>query len=611
MIDTFVVLASVVLAYLVRFNFSIPANELVTFPLVLAYITGVRLITFMIGRTYAGIIRYTSTQDAVRIAVVIASGSLIFVITNLITFYGIDRFFFIPFSIIIIEFISSIFGMTTFRLIVKIAYLEYINPRKERSGVIIFGAGEAGIITKRTLDRDAGTRLRVVGFVDDDERKAGSKLEGVSIVHSSRLEAILKEGKAETLIISIQEVSATRKAQVIDLCLQHNIRVLNIPPVVRWINGELSFRQLKEINIVDLLERDVIQMDRQRLKSELQGKRILITGASGSIGSEIVRQAAIFGPASMLLLDQAETPLFEIENEVRLNFPEADLRVVIADITHYSRLEKIFSEYHPQVVFHAAAYKHVPMMELNPSEAVHTNVIGTRNLADISLGTGVEKFIMISTDKAVNPSSVMGATKRMAEMYVQAMDKPGSTRFITTRFGNVLGSNGSVIPLFRKQIEKGGPITITHPEITRYFMTIPEACQLVLEAGAMGQGGEIFLFDMGESVKIIDLARKMIRLSGLELGKDIQIVYTGLRPGEKLYEELLADQENSLPTYHPKILIAKVRPLEPEMIKDAIVELERLLPEDDPLLLVSLLKRHIPEFRSSHSVFSSLDGESA
>ncbi|HRZ78312.1 MAG TPA: polysaccharide biosynthesis protein, partial [Bacteroidales bacterium] len=351
MIDTLVVAASVILAYLVRFNFAIPAHELVTFPYVLGYITGVRVISFLLGRTYAGIIRYTSTQDAVRIAMVSLAGSLAFVGTNLVTYYGIDRFFFIPFSIIIIEFIVSIFGMTTFRLLVKIAYLEYINPRKERSGVIIFGAGEAGLITKRALDRDAGTRLRVVAFVDDDPRKAGSKLEGVDILHASRLEGLLQEGKAETLILAIQDIAATRKAQVIDLCLKHDIRVLNIPPVVRWINGQLSFRQLKEINIVDLLGRDVIQMDRQRMSAELQGKRILITGASGSIGSEIARQVAVFGPASLLLLDQSETPLFELENEMRLLFPEADLRVVIADITHIQRMEQVIGDYRPQIVF--------------------------------------------------------------------------------------------------------------------------------------------------------------------------------------------------------------------------------------------------------------------
>jgi len=289
--------------------------------------------------------------------------------------------------------------------------------------------------------------------------------------------------------------------------------------------------------------------------------------------------------------------LFELENEMRLLFPEADLRVVIADITHIQRMEQVIGDYRPQIVFHAAAYKHVPMMEANAAEAVHTNVIGTRLLSDLCMKTGAGKFIMISTDKAVNPSSVMGATKRMAEMYVQALDQPGGTRFITTRFGNVLGSNGSVIPLFRKQIEKGGPLTITHPEITRYFMTIPEACQLVLEAGAMGQGGEIFLFDMGESVRILDLARKMIRLSGLELGKDIQIVFTGLRPGEKLYEELLADQENTLPTYHPKIMIAKVRPVEPDWIREAIHRLETTLAQADPEVMVKALQQFIPEFR--------------
>lgn len=598
LIDTLLVCGAVVLAYLVRFNFHIPDNEIDSFPIVLTFIVGIRVISFIIARTYAGIIRYTSTQDAVRIAAVGFSGSILFVLINLITYYGIDRFFLIPFSIIIIEFIASIFGMTTFRLLVKIAYLEYINPRKERSGVIIFGAGEAGIIAKRTLDRDAGSKLKVLAFFDDDEKKSGNKLEDVNILMGEKLEAFLQEGKADTLILAVQGISAKRRSEIVDLCLKYDIRVLNIPPVVRWINGELSFRQLKEIRIEDLLGRDVIQMDHQGLESVLKGKRILISGASGSIGSEIVRQAAIFSPASLLLLDQAESPTFETEIEVRGAFPDQDIQVVIADITNIKRLRPVFEHFKPEIVFHSAAYKHVPLMESNPQEAVATNILGTRNLADLSIEFDVQKFIMISTDKAVNPTSVMGASKRVAEMYVQAKNKHGKTRFITTRFGNVLGSNGSVIPLFKRQIEKGGPITITHPDITRYFMTIPEACQLVLEAGAMGKGGEIFIFDMGESVKIQALAMKMIKLSGLKLGRDIQIVYTGLRPGEKLYEELLNDQENTLPTYHPKIMIARIREVDEQSITTAIEEMESMLGGKDDLAIVGLIQAIVPEFKS-------------
>lgn len=603
LIDCLIVVASTGLAYLLRFNFRIPENELDAFPAVTAYILGIRIMGFLAARTYAGIIRYTSTQDAIRIALVITGGSILLVITNLVTFYGIDRFFFIPFSIIIIEFIATIFGMTTFRLLVKIAYLEYINPRKERSGVVIFGAGEAGLITKRTLDRDAGTRLKVQAFFDDDPKKAGNKLEDVNILPGNRLEDFLKEGKAETLILAIQKIPAARRAEVVDICLRYGIRVLNIPPVVRWIKGELSFRQLKEIRIEELLERDVIQMDRDRIREALHGKCILISGASGSIGSELVRQAAAFNPGTLILLDQAESPLFELELEIREAFRDLKCEVVVADITHFPRLESVFRKYKPEVVLHSAAYKHVPLMESNPQEAAATNVLGTKHLVDLSKSYGVQKFIMISTDKAVNPSSVMGASKRMAEMYVQAQNGRGETVFITTRFGNVLGSNGSVIPLFKRQIEKGGPITITHPEITRYFMTIPEACQLVLEAGAMGKGGEIFIFDMGRSVKILDLAKKMILLSGLQLGKDIEIVFTGLRPGEKLYEELLNDEENTLPTYHPKIMIARTRLVDEAMINEAVGRMKVFLEKDDQKAVVSLLQEVIPEFKPVNPLY--------
>ncbi len=607
LIDTGFVAASVVLAYLLRFNFDIPESELRQFPRVLGIITGLRALSFLITRTYAGIIRYSSTQDAFRILLVIAGGSILFALGNILHFHFYDRTYLIPFSIIIIESITTLFAMTAFRLLVKVAYLELINPRRERTGVIIFGAGEAGLITKRTLDRDAGSKMRVVAFLDDDVRKAGNKLEGVNIMDGRRLAEVLAESKAETLIIAIQDISIERKNQIVDTCLRQEIRVMNIPPVTNWINGELSFRQLKDIRIEDLLGRDVIEMDRHRISKQFSGKRILITGASGSIGSELVRQLAPFAPRSLVLVDQAETPLFELELELLEAFPGQQIRILVADICHDERMEQIFEEEKPEIVFHSAAYKHVPLMENNPAEAVWTNIHGTRILADLSIKHKVEKFIMISTDKAVNPSSVMGASKRIAEIYTQSLNEEGVTRFITTRFGNVLGSNGSVIPLFKRQIEKGGPITVTHPDITRFFMTIPESCRLVMEAGAMGQGGEIFIFDMGASVKIVDLAHKMIKLSGLQLGKDIQLKFTGLRPGEKLYEELLNDQENTLPTYHPKIMIARVRSYELPRVKSDIAHLVSLLTEGNPLEIVKHMKTIVPEFRSSHSVFGQLD----
>jgi FlaA1/EpsC-like NDP-sugar epimerase len=397
------------------------------------------------------------------------------------------------------------------------------------------------------------------------------------------------------------------KQELIERCLNHQVNVLNVPAVSNWINGELSFNQIRNLRIEDLLERDAIRLDMDLIRNELTGKTILVTGGAGSIGSEIVRQVLAFQPKKVIVLDQAETPLYDLELQIREKFHYNNLETVIADVRQHDRMARVFDAFHPQVVFHAAAYKHVPVMETNPSEAILTNVHGTRILADLSHETGVETFILISTDKAVNPTNIMGATKRTAEIYCQSLGRTSKTRFITTRFGNVLDSNGSVIPRFKKQIEDGGPITVTHPEITRFFMTIPEACQLVLQAGSFGKGGEIFLFNMGRSVKIVDLAKKMIQLAGLEEGRDIQIIYTGLRPGEKIYEELLADSETTLPTHHDKILIAKVREYDFEHVKTDINELIDLFKEQNNDSIVTKLKSIVPEYISANSVFAALD----
>ncbi|MFY8184634.1 MAG: polysaccharide biosynthesis protein, partial [Bacteroidia bacterium] len=396
-------------------------------------------------------------------------------------------------------------------------------------------------ITKRTLDRDAAVKYKVIGFVDDDEKKKGRSLEGTFIFPPSKLKELIKENEIDAVVISILNISQNRKNEIVDLCINLNVRVLAVPPVAKWINGELSFNQLKTINIESLLERDAIKLDIDLIKQQIETKVVLITGAAGSIGSEMARQIINYNPSKIILLDQAESPLYELEMELTEKFPNSSFEVVIGDIRNKERLANVFRTFKPHLVYHAAAYKHVPMMENNPSESILTNIFGTKNVADLAVEFGVQKFVMVSTDKAVNPTNVMGASKRIAEIYIQSLGKTAQTKFVTTRFGNVLGSNGSVIPRFKKQIEAGGPITITHPEITRFFMTIPEACQLVLEAGCLGKGGEIYVFDMGKSVKIVDLARKMIKLSGLQEGKDIEIIYTGLRPGEKLYEELLAD----------------------------------------------------------------------
>jgi len=607
LIDLMICAASVLLAYMLRFNFELPVKDAQDLPKVLLFIVVVRAITFIIARTYTGIILYTSTRDAIKIVTVTAIGSILFVITNLITYFLINQTNFIPYSIIIIDFITTTFVLVAFRILVKITYMELANPSRNKTNVLIYGAGESGLISKRSLDRDAGTKYKVLGFIDDDSKKIGMKIEDIPIYGPDKLEKLLEDNHIEHLIISIQNIKASKKQEIIEKCMAYNTKVLSVPPVSKWINGELSFKQIKKINIEDLLERDEIKLDEEKVRRELLDKCILVTGAAGSIGSEIVRQIVRFSPKKILLIDQAESPMYFLELELNEKFPKANIEVIICDINHQVRMRKIMETFSPQIIYHAAAYKHVPMMENNPVEAVITNVLGTKAIADLAVEFKAEKFVMVSTDKAVNPTSIMGATKRIAEIYTQSLNKKNITRFITTRFGNVLGSNGSVIPLFREQIEKGGPVTITDPEVTRFFMTIPEACQLVLEAGTMGHGGEIFIFDMGKSVKILDLAKKMIKLSRLELGRDIQIKYTGLRPGEKLYEELLNNKENTLPTYHPQIMIAKVAESDFDQIAKQLQELETLLDGHDNIQIVKKMKQIVAEFKSQNSVYAKLD----
>lgn len=606
-IDMGICLFSVLLAYLVRFNFSIPQVEIDAFPLVFGLVLGIRTLSFYISKTYQGIVKHTSSKDSQRIFLVVSSGSIVFVFINLISYNFINNKFPIPFSIIIIDYMATVFLMISLRVMFKVLYLELTGSNREKRSVIIFGAGESGITTKRTLERDAGTKYKVLGFIDDDVKKQGKKLEGVTIYPADKLKDLLQNNDVSNLVISIQKLSPVRKQQIVDICLSYNTKVLGVPPVSSWINGELSFRQIKKVQIEELLEREPIQLDKENIQKQLSGKTILITGAAGSIGSEIVRQVIRFHPEKIILLDQAESPLYEIEMELQDKYKQQSYEVVMGDIRNKERMENVFRTFQPQIVFHAAAYKHVPMMENNPSESILTNVFGTKNLADLSVEHKVEKFVMISTDKAVNPTNVMGASKRIAEIYTQALNKISDTKFITTRFGNVLGSNGSVIPRFRQQIEAGGPVTITHPEIKRFFMTIPEACQLVLEAGSMGKGGEIFIFDMGQSVKIVELAKKMIKLSGLVLDKDITITYTGLRPGEKLYEELLADHENTLPTHHKQIMIAKVKEYDFSNVSASINELISLFSNQDNTSIVKKMKQLVPEFKSNNSVYEELD----
>ena len=442
-------------------------------------------------------------------------------------------------------------------------------------------------------------------------------LEGIRIFDFEKnLIELNSKYEIDNLIISGINLSKNRKQEIIDKCLNNNITVQSVPPVEKWINGELSFNQIKTVKIEDLIERDVIELDIDAIGQQLNGKVVMVTGAAGSIGSEIVNQLCKFKIKKIIAVDSSEESLYQLDSRISENLQNVNrknIEIVVADITNLERMKGLFERFQPEMVYHAAAYKHVPLMENNPSEAIKTNVKGTMTIANLSVEFGVDKFVMVSTDKAVNPTNVMGASKRIAEIYVQSLsnsikqNNTSKTKFITTRFGNVLGSSGSVIPRFRKQIEAGGPITVTHPEITRYFMTIPEACQLVLEAGYMGNGGEIYVFDMGKSVKIIDLAKKMIRLSGFTLGKDIQIVYTGLRPGEKIYEELLNDQENTVPTHHSKIMIGKVRNYDFNMVKNSIDELLELYNFQNQTAIVAKMKEIVPEFISKNSPFEHLD----
>ncbi len=609
LIDIAISLFALACAYLIRFDFlSIPWDKEVPVLIkALPVFILVRALTFYFGKTYAGIVRYTSTEDAKRIVLVVTIGSLVFMGLTPVRYHLFDGYNFLPLSIIIIDWLLTIFLMITSRVAVKLIFLERRKTPKETSNIIIFGAGELGIITKRTLDRDAGTQYKVMAFIDNDKSKSGKKLEGVTIHSASKLGELIEKHNIAQVIIGVLEPDLEKKRAVIDTCLIHDVEVMNIPPVNNWINGELSFNQIKKVRIEDLLGRDPIKLNKDAVSKIVNGKTILVTGAAGSIGSEIVRQLLRFSPEKIVLLDQAESPLFDLDVELRGIFKSEIHEVVIGDIRNRERLENVFSTFKPHMVFHAAAYKHVPLMEVNPSEAIFTNVLGSKHLIDISIDYNVEEFVMISTDKAVNPTSVMGASKRIAEIYAQSRNSEEGTKFITTRFGNVLGSNGSVIPLFKKQIERGGPLTVTHPDVTRFFMTIPEACQLVLEAGAMGKGSEIFIFDMGESVKILDLAKKMIKLSGLELDKDIRIEITGLRPGEKLYEELLSNEENTIPTHHPQILVAKVAEYDAVQVVVDITTLIDLFRNQNNDHIVKQMKLIVPEYRSNNSEFTKLD----
>lgn len=603
-------------ASVLRFNFDLIYINPHIYKYHLIFLLSVKLSAFIYFKSYTGIIRHTSIEDAKILLKVNTVALIVLLLCYAISWSKqIDVFFHLPLSILLIDYFVSSFALLFSRLLVKSIYENILGSFKTNVNVIIYGAGYLGLMVKNTLMKDKKKKYEILCFIDDNPQKINKTIEGIKVL--SKKEVLLNNIKSMNginieVIFAIQSISPVKKTKIVEEFLSHDVTIKTIPPISQWIDGELNINQIQHVKIEDLLEREAISINNKLVKQFITNKRILVTGAAGSIGSELVRQLITFSPNKLILIDQAESALYDIETElVRMNVEGTlpNLRVEVLNVTNEKLMENLFKEELPHVVFHAAAYKHVPLMEKNPYNAVKVNVFGTKILANLSSKYNVEKFVMVSTDKAVNPTNVMGATKRLAEMYVQGLNSHHSnnTRFIITRFGNVLGSNGSVIPLFKKQIENGGPITVTHPDIIRYFMTIPEACQLVLEAGTMGKGGEVYVFDMGEPVKIIELASKMVQLSGLVLGRDIEIKFTGLRPGEKLFEELLHSNENTMQTYHDKIMIAKVVAEDFDTLSLSLKQLEIILSKINNIEIVAELKKIIPEYISNNSIYEQLD----
>jgi FlaA1/EpsC-like NDP-sugar epimerase len=617
LLDSLILFYCALFGYLVRFNFELELIE--------QYHAFAGSFTFMVGgllvmqntRSYEGIVRHTGLRDGSNIFKTVMINFILFLFLNFFHGSFLNDKYLLPTSVLIIASLSAMFMLIFYRLLVKelFVYLKNGFAQKDLRHSLIFGAGEAGIIAQEAIKNDSKSQMNIVAFLDDDSKKEGKNIDGKRIYKGlDDLEKLVKQFNVTELIIAVRNLSVHRKNEIIDECLRLNVSVSIVPPVDQWINGGLTAGAIREIKIEDLLSREQIILDNPRIEEDLKGKIVMVSGAAGSIGSELCRQISYYHPKLIVMLDIAESALYDIEQEFREQHPKCAIKIVLGDVKNKKKMKEIFKEFKPQVVFHAAAYKHVPMMENYPEEAIHANVIGTKILADLSVLSQVEKFVFVSTDKAVNPTNVMGASKRAAEMYVQALNeylevnhKKYHTRFITTRFGNVLGSNGSVIPLFKKQILNGGPISVTHPDITRYFMTIPEACQLVLEAGVMGEGGEIFVFDMGQPLKILDLAKKMIQLSGKKVDVDIKIQFTGLREGEKLFEELLNDFETVKITHHPKIKIAQVPTSSYHRIDGQIEFFNELIGKNNETDLVRHLKSLVPEYISNSSRFEVLD----
>ncbi|MGD1945200.1 MAG: polysaccharide biosynthesis protein [Croceivirga sp.] len=606
-IDVLIVGITFVLSYVIRFNMTLNFDVdkfLVQLPIVMM----ISSIGFMITGSYLGFVRHTGIKDVYNLfnAICVSSIFTIFIVIVNRTFYVMDDFT-IPLSIIIIHSLLAFISLTAVRYVFKTMFESMTKRFKVERKVLIYGAGESGVIAYNAFTSHSASNIKVIGYVDDDKVKVGKTINGIRVYGRDILNSyFLSSNDISEIIVAIHIIDNHRLRALVEGLVDFDVEVKIVPPVQDWINGEFKFSQIKNVQIEDLLNRVPINIKKSKVENELKGKTIMVTGGAGSIGSEIVRQVAAYDYKSLIIIDQAESALYNLQQELNQNGYHNFIPLV-GDIRDTSRMNMFFEEHKPDILFHAAAYKHVPLMEYNAYEAVKINVGGTKSIADLALVHNVGKFVFVSTDKAVNPTNVMGATKRIAEMYIGCMQQQQSaTKFITTRFGNVLGSNGSVIPLFKKQIEKGGPLTVTHEDITRYFMTIPEASQLVLEAGAMGQGGEIFIFDMGESIKIFDLAKNMIKLSGLNYPQDIDIKITGLRPGEKLYEELLANGENTLPTYHKKIMISKVREMDYALVQSKIDELciSNIFFNENT---IKIMKEIVPEYISNNSNLCKFD----
>ena len=612
--DLLVVFITFYVAFAVRLNFEMMRMDIGQETPQAILVTLVYALSFWYFRPFTGIIRHTGLNDAFRVFQATGCGFVFMLLFGAITrLMDVDLPWTTSFAAYLIHFLLAYFVLMGARVVVKTVFSEVSRSRREKGRrVIIFGAGSSGVLARNALVNDPGTIYDMVAFADDNPGKTNKLLEGAPVMLPEKVlnEEFIRRSRADLLIISIQNLHPRRRAEIIEQALELDLEVKVVPPLDRWVHGQLSSAQLQKVRIEDLMEREQIVLDSANVAADIRGKMVMVTGAAGSIGGEIARQALSFEPSGLILVDQAESALYDLQYEIGSDSmlkEIADRAVyVVANVKDHDRMEQLFRQYKPEIIYHAAAYKHVPLMESFPYEALRTNVFGTKTVADLAVQYETRKFVMVSTDKAVNPTNVMGASKRMAEIYTQSRSND-TTQFITTRFGNVLDSNGSVIPLFRRQIERGGPVTITHKEITRFFMMISEACNLVLEAGSMGKGGEIFLFDMGKPVKILDLARKMIQLTGLEPDKDIVIKEIGLRPGEKLYEEVLATEENTLQTYHPKIMLAQVRPNREEEVSRQLDDLLELISRGDDFALVRKMKEIVPEYRSENSVYSTLD----